>query len=136
MGKKSKAETLKQILSELQKLKSELKMLGKQQATLVAQVGKISTKKPAPKAAPAKPAKPAPKAAAPAKPAAKAEKPKAVEAPKKAAPVEKKADGKKADSKVIEPKCVALRFDAHAHPDVRWPVELLADRRQALRSLG
>lgn len=67
MGKKSKAEKLKQILSELQKLKGELKSLSKQQATLVAQVGKISTKKPA-----AKPVrKPAAKKAQPAPPAAK-----------------------------------------------------------------
>jgi hypothetical protein len=75
MGKKSKAEKLKQILSELQKLKGELKSLGKQQATLAVEVGKLSTKKkPAAKPArkPAKKAQPAPpavkKAATPKRP--------------------------------------------------------------------
>jgi hypothetical protein len=78
MGKKSKAEKLKQILSELQKLKGELKSLGKQQANLAVQVGKLSSKKPT-----AKPVrKPAAKKAKPAPPAAK----KAV-APKRPRPV-------------------------------------------------
>lgn len=74
MGKKSKGEKLKQILSELQKLKGELKSLGKQQATLAVQVGKLSTKKPTARPArkPAKKVQPAPpavkKAAAPKRP--------------------------------------------------------------------
>jgi hypothetical protein len=65
MGKKSKAEKLKQILSELRKLKGEFKSLSKQQANLAIQVGKLSTKKPAAKPArrPAKKAQPAPPAA-------------------------------------------------------------------------
>ncbi len=59
MGKKSKGEKLDHILSELQKLKGEIKSLGKQQAELAVQIDKLTPKKPAARAArkPAKAAK-------------------------------------------------------------------------------
>lgn len=90
MGKKSKAEKLKQILSELQKLRGELKSLGKQHASLVVQVGKLSPKKPSDKPA-RKPAKKVPGAAPAAKKAAvpKRPRPVLVSPPDPAAPVAK-----------------------------------------------
>lgn len=73
MGKKKlgKSEKLDQILSELQKLKSEVKSLGKQQAELAVTIDKLS----APKKAAARVVR---KRAKPASPARKA-----VSAPKR-----------------------------------------------------
>lgn len=47
MGKKRKGEKLDLILSELQKLKSEVRALGKQHAGLAVQLDKLSSPKPA-----------------------------------------------------------------------------------------
>lgn len=60
-GEKRKGEKLERVLGELQKLKSEVKALTKQQADLAVQIDKLSTKtssaRPAKKAV-KKPAKP------------------------------------------------------------------------------
>lgn len=66
MGKKRKGEKLDQILAEVQKLKAEVKALGKQQADLAVLLDKLTAKKPAARAVrpPAKKAAPSRKASA------------------------------------------------------------------------
>jgi ElaB/YqjD/DUF883 family membrane-anchored ribosome-binding protein len=67
MAKKRKGEKLERVLAEIQKLKSEVKALAKQQADLAVQIDKLSAKKPVarkPAKAPVKPKKPAGAAAA------------------------------------------------------------------------
>lgn len=51
MGKKRKGEKLERVIAELQKLKSEVKALAKQQADVAVQLDKLTAKKPPARAA-------------------------------------------------------------------------------------
>jgi peptidoglycan hydrolase CwlO-like protein len=63
MGKKRKGEKLERVLAELQRLKSEVKALAKQQADVAVLIDKLTAKKPAARAAQKPVAKKKPKAA-------------------------------------------------------------------------
>ncbi len=88
MGKKRRGEKLERVIAELQKLKSEVKALAKQQADVAVQLDKLTAKKPAARPARkavAKKKKPKPAGAAAARKASAAKRPVLVAPPNTAA---------------------------------------------------